>query len=177
VDHSARLADPHPWRSAALIAATIAGIELCILVIVGIVAFGKFFTGQVEKASDPRAVVQEAVARESAEAAKATGKAEAAAAVLPRRETSVIVLNGNGVAGAAATMAERIRARRYTIAGTDNAPRSLARSLIMYRPGFEQEAKRLARDTGLGTRRVSALDGLRPRALQGAHLVFILGTD
>jgi hypothetical protein len=43
----------------------------------------------------------------------------------------------------------------------------------MYRPGFRGEAKRLASD--LGIRRVSPLDGLRARDLQGAHLAFVVG--
>jgi hypothetical protein len=177
VDHPARLPASQPWRAAALIAATVAGIELCILVVVGVVAFGEFFSGQVEKATDPRAVAQEAVARETAEARTAASDASGGTPVLARRETSVIVLNGNGVAGAAAEMADRVRSHHYTIAGTDNAPRSLARSLIMYRPGFEREAKRLARDMGFGLWRVSPLDGLRPHALQGAHLAVLLGSS
>ena len=43
----------------------------------------------------------------------------------------------------------------------------------MYRPGFEGEARRLARD--IGVRRVSPLDGIRRRDLQGAHIALILG--
>jgi LytR cell envelope-related transcriptional attenuator len=172
VDH-AHLPTPQPWRSAALIAASVATVELCILVVLGIVFFGKFFNGRVEKASDPVAVAEAAVARETAEATKSTKQAQEP--ILERRETSVIVLNGNGVAGAAATMAERVHSRRYMIAGTDNAPRSVARSMVMYRPGFDREAKRLAHDVGIGVQRVSPLDGLRPRQLQGAHLALIIG--
>jgi hypothetical protein len=43
----------------------------------------------------------------------------------------------------------------------------------MYRPGFEGEARRLARD--LGIKRVAPLDGLRASELQGAHLALIVG--
>jgi hypothetical protein len=43
----------------------------------------------------------------------------------------------------------------------------------MYRPRYEREATRLARD--LGIKRVSPLDGLRARQLQGAHLAYIVG--
>jgi hypothetical protein len=175
VDHPAHLRAPQPWRSAALIAAGVATVELCVLVVVGIVVFGKFFHGQVEKASDPAAVAQAAVARETAEATQSSGQSPERGPILERRETSVIVLNGNGVAGAAAATAERVRSRHYTIAGTDNARRSAARSLIMYRPGFDREAKRLARDIGIALRRVAPLDGLRPRELQGAHLALIIG--
>lgn len=174
MEHHARLPAPQPWRSAALIAASVAAVELCILVVLGVVVFGKFFSGQVDKATDPMAVAQAAVARETGEAATPHRAGQASAnPILDRRETSVIVLNGNGVAGAAATMAERVRARHYTIAGTGNSPRALRRSLVMYRPGFEREAKRLARDFDIG--RVSPLDGLRARQLQGAHVAIIIG--
>jgi hypothetical protein len=43
----------------------------------------------------------------------------------------------------------------------------------MFRPGFEGEARRLGKDIGI--RRVTPLDGLRPRELQGAHLAFVVG--
>ena len=43
----------------------------------------------------------------------------------------------------------------------------------MYRPGFEQEADRLANDVHV--RRVVPLDGMRPGELQGAHLALIIG--
>jgi hypothetical protein len=172
VDHRVDLPTPQPWRSAALIAGSVAAVELCILLIVGIVLFGKFFGGQVEKATDPVAVAKAAVGRPQVGAKAPDG--EPARPLLTRRETSVIVLNGNGVAGAASVTAERVRHKHYRIAATDNAPRTDFRnSLIMYRPGFEREARRLARD--LGINRVSPLDGLRIRQLQGAHLAYIVG--
>jgi hypothetical protein len=171
VDHTSRLPAPPPWRSAALIAVCVAVVELAVLVTLGVFLFGKFFAGEVAKASDPVTVARAAVEQAAPKAAAGSG---AQAAALSRRETSVLVLNGNGVAGAATTMAERVRARNYTLAGTGNAPRtSFARSVVMYRPGFEGEGKRLAKD--LGIRRVGPLDGLRPRALQGAHAVVIVG--
>ncbi|HYY76746.1 MAG TPA: LytR C-terminal domain-containing protein [Gaiellaceae bacterium] len=172
MDHPVDLPAPQPWRSAALIAVSVAVVELCILLVVGIVLFGKFFGGQVEKATDPVAVAKAAVARPAVDGSSADG--EPARPTLSRRETSVIVLNGNGVAGAASVTAERVRAKHYRIAATDNAPRSdFQRSLIMYRPNFEREARRLARD--LGIKGVSPLDGLRARHLQGAHLAYIVG--
>jgi hypothetical protein len=86
----------------------------------------------------------------------------------------VIVLNGNGVSGAAGTAAESVRSRHYLITGTGNAPRTdFSRSVVMYRPGFEAEARRLARE--IGVRRVSPLDGIRRRDLQGAHIALIVG--
>jgi hypothetical protein len=172
VDHRVDLPAPQPWRSAALIAGSVAAVELCILLVVGIVLFGKFFGGQVEKATDPVAIAKAAVA--APEVGSEAGDGGPARPLLSRPETSVVVLNGNGVAGAASVIAERVRHKHYRIAGTDNAPRSDFRSsLVMYRPRYEREATRLARD--LGIKRVSPLDGLRARQLQGAHLAYIVG--
>ena len=174
MDHLSDLPAQQPWRNAAFIAATVATVELAILLVVGIIVFGKFFAGEVEKASDPVAVTQAAVEREKA-AAPANDKGQAREKpLLQRGKTSVIVLNGNGISGAAGTAADGIRARNYLIAGTGNAPRTdFTRSVVMYRPGFEGEAQRLGRD--IGVRRVSPLDGIRRSDLQGAHIALIIG--
>jgi hypothetical protein len=174
VDHPSDLPAQQPWRNAAFIAATVATVELAILLVVGIVVFGKFFAGEVEKASDPVAVTQAAVEREKAAAAASNNGRAQAKPLLPRRKTSVIVLNGNGISGAAAGAASDVRSRHYLITGTGNAPRTdFSRSVVMYRPGFRGEARRLARD--IGVRRVSPLDGIRKRDLQGAHIALIIG--
>lgn len=174
MDHSSRLPAPEPWRSAAFIAATVATVELLILLVAGIFLFGKFFADEVEKASDPAAVTRAAVERQgSASAAGGSGEG-AAKPMLGRRKTSVLVLNGNGVAGAAGATADRVRSRHYVVAGTGNAPRtSFTHSVVMYRPGFAREAKRLGRD--LGVRRVAPLDGMRVKDLQGAHVALVVG--
>lgn len=172
MEHSQPLPAPQPWRSAALIAAGVAAVELGLLLVLGFVLFGKYFAGEVEKASDPTQIAKAAIAkqRETGQETKSTPVKQ----LLTRRETSVIVLNGNGAPGAAGTTAERVRARRYVIAATGNAPRSdFPRSLVMYRPTFEGEARRLARDFGI--KRVAPLDGLRARDLQGAHIALIVG--
>jgi hypothetical protein len=94
---------------------------------------------------------------------------------LPRAKTRVVVLNGNGEAGAAAAEAAAIRARGYKIGAVGNAPRpTQGPTLVMYRPGFAAEAHRLARDAGISI--VTALDGLQPSSLRRAQLVVVLGT-
>jgi LytR cell envelope-related transcriptional attenuator len=176
VDHRADLPATPPWRSAAFIAVSVATVELLILLIVGIWLFGKFFSDEVSKATDPTTVARVAVERELKErgqlpqksAAKPDGKP-----LLARAETSVLVLNGNGVTGAASDFADRVRGR-YLIAGTGNASRTdYPRSIVMFRPGLEREARRLAKD--LGVRRVVPLDGMRPAELQGAHVALVVG--
>ena len=99
---------------------------------------------------------------------------KATPAQLPRRQVTVLVLNGNGRRGAAAAAASRVSHRGYRIGLVANAPsHDYATSLVMYRPGFQGEARRLARD--LGVKVVSPLDGVRPGQLHGAQAVLILG--
>jgi hypothetical protein len=166
-----------PWRTAAIVAAGVAALELLVLVIVGIVFGAKLVTDRAESAvAAPRAAAKSGSASRG-EGGAAAGKAAektAPAAELPRSRTSVIVLNGNGLSGAASVGADRVRGLHYIIAATGNAPRTdFQRSIVMYRPGFKGEALRLGRD--LHVRRVTPLDGLTRRDLQGAHLAFVIG--
>ena len=174
MDHTRDLRAHQPWRSAAIVAAAVATVELCILLVLGGLAVGEFFAGEVEKAQDPVTVARAAGERETAGPPAKRGSGKDSKALLPRDDVSVLVLNGNGIAGAASTAAERVHARNYVVAGTGNAPRSdFARSVVMYRPGLAGEARRLARDVGV--RRVAPLDGLQARDLQGAHVALVIG--
>jgi hypothetical protein len=177
VDHRADLPATPPWRSAAFIAVSVATVELLILLVVGIWLFGKFFSDEVEKATDPTTVARVAVERELKERGQLPQQTEAkpeAKAILMRGETSVLILNGNGISGAASDTATRVRGRDYLIAGTGNSARTdYPRSIVMYRPGYEREGRRLAKDFGI--RRVVPLDGMRPGELQGAHVALVVG--
>jgi hypothetical protein len=94
--------------------------------------------------------------------------------LLPRRLVSVTIMNGNGVSGAAASEASRVRARGYRVGKVGNAPRgSYGHSVVMYRAGRVREARRLARDLGIAI--VSPLDGLRKGDLHGAKLAVVVG--
>jgi LytR cell envelope-related transcriptional attenuator len=151
----------HPWRTIAVVAAGIATLELLGLVVVGVALLAKPAMHRARAAATPTPT-------------RNTQAKEPARPLLPRRSISVAVLNGNGVAGAAAAQASRVRARGYMIGQVGNAPRSgYGRSVIMYRAGRRPEAFRLARD--LRIRIVSPLDGLRPRDLLGAHLAVVVG--
>lgn len=152
----------HPWRTIAVVAAGIATLELVGLVVVGVALLA-------------RPVMHRAQDEVTATAAAANAPATRVPHGLPPRgAVSVTVLNGNGVAGAAAAEASRVRARGYLIGEVGNAPRSgYGRSVVMYRGGRRGEALRLARD--LGIRVVTPLDGLRPRDLLGAQLAVVVG--
>ncbi len=155
-----------PWRTAALVAGGIAAVELLLLVVVGLAFAAKPFADDAEQAVKSRAA--------SGSAPGPQAESDPASPSLSRGETSVLVLNGNGLQGAAAAAAGRVRVKGYLIAGTANAPRSdFRRSLVMYRPGYRGEAERLAQD--LGVKRIGPLDGLRAAALQGAHVAFLVG--
>jgi hypothetical protein len=93
---------------------------------------------------------------------------------LSRSQTSVLILNGNGVNGAAGTAAGVLHNFRYRVRSVGNAPRmDYPQSLVMFRPGMRPEALRFAHDVGI--KLVGPLDGLRAGAIHGAKLVYVLG--
>jgi hypothetical protein len=151
----------HPWRTIAVVAGALAMLELLGLVVVGIAL--------VAKPMAHRAI---------SDAAKAPAvtkpKPEPMLPLLARRLVSVTILNGNGVSGAAASEASRVRARGYIVGRVGNAPRgSYGHSVVMYRAGRIREGRRLARDLGISI--VSPLDGLRKGDLHGAKLAVVVG--
>ena len=160
-------------------AAALAAFELLLLVMIFLAFLGKPLLGGGDRPLAPMAKAEPAASSAPATSKKAQTKAKSKAKPateprLVREETSVIVLNGNGAAGAASEKADLVRTRGYMIAGTANAPRTdFARSVVMYRPGYRPEAQRFARDFGIA--RVAPLDGLRPADLQGAHVALIVG--
>ena len=158
-----------PWRTAAVLIAAVAAVELVLLVVVAGALLAK-----PEPARGVAPKAKAAAVGGTAKAATRTSATKAPPAELPRRKVRVVVLNGNGRQGAAAAAAARVTGRGYRIGVVGNAPRhDYPRSLVMYRPGFEGEGRRLARD--LGVTLVGPLDGAKPAQLHGAHAVFILG--
>jgi hypothetical protein len=148
-----------PWRTATVLIAAVAAIELVLLIVIG---------GALLAKPDP--VGRRAAAKAPAVTAKkhVEQAARVAPAELPRRKVRVVVLNGNGRQGAAASAASRVSGRGYRVGIVGNAPRhDYPQSIVMYRRGFEGEGRRLARD--LGVKVVGPLDGVRPGQLHGAH--------
>jgi hypothetical protein len=163
VEHALPNPSRHPWRTIAVVAAGIATLELLALVVTATALVAK------PMAKHARA----AAAAKDTSAGVPQTKAPTRAPVA-RRLVTVTVLNGNGVSGAAADTASRVRARGYKIRKVGNAPRSgYGRSVVIYRAGFRPEALRLGRD--LGIRLVSPLDGLRVKNLAGAKLAVVVG--
>jgi len=163
VEHAVPFEAVRPWRTAAVVASGVAAVELLALIVTATFLLG-------------HSVTTHGAAAAKAASTKPATKTPAARAILPRTRTRVIVLNGNGQAGAAASEAAAIRSRGYRISAVGNAPQSTrGPTLVMYRPGFAAEGHRLARDAGIGI--VTALNGLRPSSLQRAQLVIVLGAS
>ena len=149
-----------PWRTATVVVSLVAAVELVVLVVAGIALLGPPLTRNVR-----------AAAKEEVLGAPDTKKA---LPPLSRTRTRVVVLNGNGLAGAAGATANRVRSHGYRIARVGNASRSdHARSVVMYRPGRRPEGERLARDLNVAV--VGPLDGLKPKTIGRAHAVLIIG--
>jgi LytR cell envelope-related transcriptional attenuator len=155
VEHVQPFHRPFSWRVAVLAACAIAFVTLVALVGMRLVRDHRAATGVA-----------------------AVGRA-AKGQIVPlrsRAQVSVLVLNGNGTSGAAGAAATRLLGRGYRSATATNAPvDSYATSLVLYRRGWEPEARRLARDVHV--RVVAALDGILPAGSARDQLVLILGAN
>ena len=151
------------WRKATIAVTVFAALELVAIAGLGVALLG-----------NPLAKRLKAEAAAAAAPRVRTGpRALPTKTTLARNQTSVIVLNANGRAGAASAAAARLSARGYLIGSTGNAPERSPHTFVMFRRGYAHEGKRLARDLRL--RFVTPLDGMRTSQLMGAHLVLIIG--
>jgi LytR cell envelope-related transcriptional attenuator len=158
-----------PWRTATVVLGGVAAFQFVLVIVLLVALLAEPVSQHVAKEAEKK--VMAPVAKKEP---VVTNRAAAAAPGLKRSETTVIVLNGNGLQGAAHSMAERVRGKGYAIGSVGNAPRTdFARSLVMYRSGFAAEGKRIARD--LGIKVVGPLDGMKRSQLLGAHVAVIIG--
>jgi LytR cell envelope-related transcriptional attenuator len=156
-----------PWRTATLVASAIAALELIVILALGVALLGKPLSERMRDTAEQRSlgVTTKTPTRP---------KIGSSVARLSREETTVLVLNGNGVTGAAHDAAAQVQSRGYSIGEIGNAKRTdYTRSVVMYRPGFRGEAIRLSRD--LRIRIVGPLDGMRVQDLMGAHVAVVVG--
>ena len=159
-----------PWRTAAYVAVAVAAVELLLLLLIG----GGKLVGWASDRVQLAAQKHVARAREAdAPDRRRASQRRTPVAKRPRSKTVVLVLNGNGRTGAAASAASRVHSRGYKIGTVTNAPELVPRSIVMYRPGFAGEGRRLGKD--LGVKLVTPLDGMRAKDLGRAQVVFILG--
>jgi hypothetical protein len=153
-----------PWRRATIAVSAVAAIELIALAAFAIAILGNPLATHLRETTAAAAEPPRVRTAQPAPPKKAT---------LARADTSVMVLNGGGRAGAAHAAADRVSAHGYQLGQIGNAAGNTPRTLIMYRPGYAAEAARLGRD--LHVRIVRPLDGMRTVQLMGAHLVLITG--
>ncbi len=93
-------------------------------------------------------------------------------------EVSVIVLNGSGQAGAAATNSDTVGAAGYTMLTPGNAPANIDSTTLYYADGYESDAIAVAQLLGKGTDAVKPLSDASLGGAEGdADLAVILGAD
>jgi hypothetical protein len=153
VEHAQPLSRIFPWRTIALAAS--------------VVALG---------AGSVVALVDRPTASTPAPGSRQAQKGPVLPPLRPRSRVSVLVLNGNGTSGVAGTTANQLLGRGYRSATATNAPNDgYVTSLVIYRPGWEREARRLAKDARIEV--VAPLDGRLPAGSSGDQLVLILGAN
>jgi hypothetical protein len=166
-----RLELDRSWRTATIVVATVAGIELVLLLAAGSVLLGRSLWPHVHSAAARAAVETKHQATPTKPA-----RQPPAVAKLPRSKTGILILNGNGIQGAAAEAATIVDARGYPVVATQNAPRTgYPTWRLMAAPGYAGEGMRFAKDMDLPRARVGPLDGLTVKQLHGAKLVLLLG--
>jgi hypothetical protein len=163
MEHAHELDLIRPWRRATIAVTAVAAIELIALVGLAVALLGNPLARHL----------RESAAAASTPRKRADLPAPTKKPILPREDVSVMILNGNGQAGAAHAAADKVGKHGYLVGNVGNAAGSSPRTLVMYRPGYAAEGKRLAHD--LHVRLSRPLDGMRPAQLLGAHLVLILG--
>lgn len=146
-----------PWRTATLVAGGVALVELLLVIALGVTLLGSTGHASAATAARHRATHHRAPAR-----------------VLQRSKTRILILNGNGRAGAASQEASIVRSMGYRVAAVGNAARSdYGRTTVLYPQGRTREARRLAHD--LGIKLVGPLDGISRAKMRHATVAVILG--
>ena len=162
------------WRTATLVASALAALELVLLVVCGLILAGRSLIPPTDAAARPAHVAKVAPKPAAPHVFRPPARVVAR---LPRAKTGVLILNGNGVAGAAAQAASLVRSRGYVVKEVGNAPRAgYPTWRLMYGPGYAGEATRFGRDLGMPESQIGPLDGMKPGQLHGGQLVLILGS-
>jgi len=169
VEHAQPLHRPFPWRTATVVVGAIAALELVALI--GILA-AHFATSLRPRAHAAPAHVVKAAAPVHKHAVRVLAQTPPHA-LRARGALSVLVLNGNGVSGAAGRQATGLETLGYGARSADAPRHDYARSMVLFVPGYGQEARRLGRDAGV--RLIAPVDGIGRAQLRGSQLVVVLG--
>ena len=170
MEHAQHLHRPFPWRTATVVVGAIAALELVALI--GIVA-AHFATSLRPRAHTAPAHVVKAAVPVHKHVVRVLAQTPPHA-LRARGALSVLVLNGNGVSGAAGRQATGLETLGYGAARSADAPRhDYARSMVLFVPGYAQEARRLGHDASV--RLIAPVDGIGRAQLRGSQLVVVLG--
>jgi hypothetical protein len=93
----------------------------------------------------------------------------------PNAQIPIMVLNSNGIHGAAHRLAAEVQGFGYPITYVGNAQRRGLPTIVQYAKGYGPAARKLARRLG-NVQFVTPLDGITPGQAGRAKLVIILGT-
>jgi hypothetical protein len=179
MDHYAPTHDlTQPWRTRTMILSGIAVVQLVALVAIGVLVLGKGWFENARASAAAKHTTTHHASPATPPAKPAPRPRTVANAptrpMVARARTGLLVLNGNGQSGAAGAEASTLKAHGYPVVAVGNARRNdYAASIVMYRPGYNREAERLAHDIGI--RVVTGLDGVAPSALKSAKLLLIVG--
>jgi hypothetical protein len=93
----------------------------------------------------------------------------------PNAQIPIMVLNSNGIHGAAHQLAAQVQSFGYPITFVGNAQKRGLPTIVQYTKGYGPAARKLARRLG-NVQFVTPLDGITPAQAGRAKLVIILGT-
>jgi hypothetical protein len=152
------------WRKLTIVLGAIAALEAIVILVVAVVLI-------VPRVSHHLRAADSTIPKGATGPHTPAGRAKLAPA-----QTPVMVLNGNGRSGAAATSAREVRRMGYKLGLVGNAQRQdYPLSLVMYRPGLRPEALKFAKK--MHVRTVGPLDGIKLSKLGRAKLVYIVGAS
>jgi hypothetical protein len=128
--------------------------------------------GRTGNASTP---VTPTVKNPPAQPSGAPRKHKPAKPIPPNGQIPIMVLNSNGIHGAAHRLAAQVQSYGYPITYVGNAQRQGLPTIVQYAKGYGPAARKLARRLG-NVQFVTPLDGITPTQAGRAKLVIILGT-
>lgn len=169
MDHPLAAPIEYGPRRLTFVLGTVAAVEALVILAAGVMLLAKPIARSLRHAA-----VEHATASLMPKTKKTGPTTPAGRPQLPRTKTAVLVLNGNGVTGAAAAASAPVKALGYPIKAVGNARRSdYPQSVVMYKRGFRAEGLRLGRD--LHVKIVGPLDGIRVGDMHRAQLAYVIG--
>jgi len=104
-----------------------------------------------------------------------SGNAKQAAAQVKPSEIEVTVLNGTSVVGLAATYGDKVESKGFDLGAVTNSSASFEQSVVMFKRGHEPDARKVAKQLGIG--KLQLMSGEIEAASAGADVALIVGED